>query len=304
PAARVWPGYITIATMFGIAPHWVDNPNKAPGVAEHVIHDMREVYTLKLPETGKDGFMPFNIKWLTFFSEKFPKDVSLTGLDLGGPLNTAKDLLDTNLLFTAFYDNPKDLHYLLNLVTEVQVNCYREILKAIGDINRLTCIDFDPIWAPEGRKGFISDDVCSSLSPKIFREFSMPYNNRVFKLWKGGRIHNCGPHPSIDLYLHHDPEINGLNCSYKYTKDELLKVKSAFKGKGIIELMFDNCETYAEIIKGFEEAAHILVPDVVAIPMVWLNENHTNNDIKEIFHGLKKVGEAYAREMHWVRETA
>ena len=28
PAARVWPGYITIATMFGLQAHWSDDPNQ------------------------------------------------------------------------------------------------------------------------------------------------------------------------------------------------------------------------------------------------------------------------------------
>jgi len=104
PAARVWPGYITIATMFGLQAYWSDDPNQAPGVAEHPIRDMGQVYELETLDRNS-GLMSFNLRWLRYFAEHLPVDVSLTGIDLGGPINTAKDLLDTNLLYTAFYDS-------------------------------------------------------------------------------------------------------------------------------------------------------------------------------------------------------
>ncbi len=302
PTARLWPGYVTIASMFGLEIHWSDNPNQAPGVLHHPISDISQVYELRMPDPAEDGLMPFNLKWLAIFRDNFPEEVSLTGIDLGGPLNTAKDLFDTDLLFTAMYDSPKEFHYFLSLATEVQIQALREILNAVGDINRLTSIDFDPIWAPEGRKGFVSDDVCASLSPGMFREFSLPYNSRIFQLWRGGRLHNCGPHPAIDLYLHHNPEINGLNCSFKYTKPDLPKIKRAFRGKGIVELMYDNGESAGEIIRGYEEVASVLAPDVVAMPVVWLDETWTDDAIRDMHQGLRRVSERYAREMNWTQD--
>ena len=304
PVARVWPGYMTIATVFGLQVHWSDDPNQAPGVAEHLIRDMAQVYDLKLPDPAASGLMPFNLRWLRYFAEHFPPEVSLTGIDLGGPINTAKDLLGTNLLYTAFYDDPDAFHHFLSIAAEVQVGCYREIVRAVGDINRLSCIDFDPIWAPEGRKGFVSDDVCASFSPEIFRQFSMPYNNRIFRLWRGGRLHNCGPNPAIDLYLHHDPEISGLNCSYRHSRVDLPRIREAFRGKGIVEFMFDSGESVAEIVRAGEGIAEALVPDVVAIPVVCFHGGWTDEAIREVHHGLTKVAERYAREMNWAGDDA
>ncbi len=300
PAARVWPGYMTIATMFGLEPHWSDDPNQAPGISEHIIFDMSDVYRLKMPDAGKDGLMPFNLKWLDYFSNNLPGDVSLTGIDLGGPLNTAKDLIDTNLLYTSFYDSPEEYHYFLNLAADLQVNCYEQIIKAVGSIDRLTCIDYDPMWGPG--KGFVSDDVCATFSPEIFREFSIPYSNKIFQKWRGGRIHNCGPNPSIHLYLHHDPGINGLNCSYKYSKDDILKIKKAFSGKGIVEFAFDNGESVEEIVKGYEELADKLAPDVAAIPFLWLDDTWSDEGIKDVHHELKQISEKYSNEMRWITD--
>ena len=298
PAARVWPGYITIATMFGLHAHWSDDPNQAPGVAEHPIRDMAQVYDLEMPHR-QSGLMPFNLRWLRYFAEYLPTDVSLTGIDLGGPINTAKDLLDTNLLYTAFYDSPEAYHHFLALAAEVQIRCYQDIVAAVGDINRLTCIDFAPSWAPEGRKGFVSDDVCASYSPEIFETFSRPYNNRILQRWPGGRIHNCGPHPSIELYLDHEPPLTGLNCSFRYTRSELPRIRRAFEGRGIVELMFDNGESPDEITRGYEEIADGLAPGVIGIPIVWLTDGWSDQEIRELYHRLLDTAERYAREIRW-----
>ena len=299
PYARVWPGYMTIATMFGLDIFWSDDPNQAPGVKGHLIDDMEQVYKLKMPNPKKAGLMPHNLRWLEYFSKNLPKDVYLTGIDMGGPMNTAKDLIETNLLYTAFYDNPKEYHYFLKMVTNLQIQCYDEFIKAVDNINRLTCIDFDPLWAPEGRKGFVADDVCASYGPDIFRKFSMPYNNKIFRKFGGGRIHNCGPNPSIHLYLHHKPEIKGLNCSYQYTKVDLAKIKKEFRSKGIVEFNFDNNERPEEIIKGYEEIVNILSPDVIAIPLLFIDDLWSDEDISDIYQELRKISEKYASEIRW-----
>lgn len=302
PYARVWPGYITIGTMFGIPIHWSDDPNQAPGLEIHPIKEMSQVYELKIPDPQNDGLMPHNLRWLRYCAGNLPEDVYLTGIDLGGPINTAKDILDTNLLYTAFYDSPKEFHYLLNMATELQIQCYDEIIKSVGDINRLTCIDFDPFWAPEGKKGFVSDDVCASYGPDIFKEFSMPYNNKIYKKFGGGRIHNCGPNPSLHLYLNHDPEIKGLNCSYKYSRDDLWKMKDEFKGNGIVEFNVDFEESFDEIVNGYEEVADILSPDVIAIPLLFLDNTWSDSDLTDVYMSLRKISERYAREMIWKSE--
>ncbi len=302
PYAMLWPGYMTIGTMFGIPVHWSDDPNQAPGLVEHPIKNMSQAYDIRMPDPKHDGLMPHNLKWLKYFSDHLPDDVYLTGIDLGGPINTIKDLLDTNLLYTAFYDSPEAFHYLLDKVTDLQIRCYDEIIKAVGGINRLTCIDFDPFWAPEGEKGFVSDDVCATYGPEIFEEFSMPYNNRIFRKFGGGRLHNCGPNPSLHLYLDHDPEITGLNCAFRYTKDEAENIKRYFNGRGIVEFNFDNCESFSEIVSGYEELVNILAPDVIAIPLLFLDDSWSDSDLTDIYMELRNISERYAKEIKWKNE--
>ena len=232
PAARLWPGYMTIATMFGLTVHWGEDPMQPPGVGEHPIRDLSQVYGLARPDPRRDGLMPFILTWTREFARALPPEVCLAGPDLGGPLNTAKDLFETNLLFTAAYDDPRAFQAFLSMAAEVQASCYREVIAAAGGLDRLTCIDFDPLWAPEGRKGFVSDDVCAGLSPEHFVRFSRPFNNLIFREWPGGRLHNCGPHPAAGHYLDHDPAINGLNCSFRYTRGELPRLQGGLPRAG------------------------------------------------------------------------
>ena len=47
----------------------------------------------------------------------------------------------------------------LGYILYLQKN-YEAAIEASGGLDRLTCIDMAQIWAPEGHKGFVSDDVC------------------------------------------------------------------------------------------------------------------------------------------------
>lgn len=302
PYARVWPGYMTLGTLFGIPLYWSDDPNQAPGLQFHPVTDMARVRDLPVPDPERDGLMPHNLRWLRYFRENLPPDVSLTGIDLGGPMNTVKDLLDTNLLYTAFYDSPEEYRLLLDKVTDLQLRCTEAIIRAAGGMERLTCTDFDPLWAPEDGKGFVSDDVCASFGPDMFREFSLPYNNRIFRRFGGGRLHNCGPHPSLGLYREHTPGFKGVNCSFRYSRSELPVFKTHFRGRGLVELNFDCGESFEEIVRGYEAAADILTPDTVAIPLVFLNETWTDDALTELYLALRTVSERYAREMQWMGE--
>ncbi|MCK5570222.1 MAG: hypothetical protein KAJ15_10925, partial [Spirochaetes bacterium] len=90
------------------------------------------------------------------------------------------------------------------------------------------------------------------------------------------------------------------NCSYKYSRDDLMKIKKEFKGKGIVEFMFDNGESAEEIVDGYEKIAGTLAPDVAAIPLLWFNETWTDEDIKDVYFELRNISEKYSREMRWV----
>jgi len=299
PFARITPGYMTIATMFGMEVHWGSDSSQPPGAAGHLIQDMCEVYKLERPSI-EAGLMPENVRRLCYHAANLPPDVYLTGIDAGGPLNTCKDLLSTDLLYAAFYEDAKAFHHLLNMVTELQLEIYQEIAGAVGGIHRMTGIDFDPVWAPEKYKSFVSDDVCATMGPGLFQEFSRPYNNRLFQPWGSGLLHNCGPHPSKHAYLAHSPRLKGLSLSYKYSEQEFWELREIFAGWGILHVLLDNESTPEAMLAAFRKMAETLAPDVVGIPVCLVDDTWRDDDVTALYWEMRKISDQYAANMRWV----
>jgi hypothetical protein len=299
PSAYVTLGYMTIATMFGMPVHWGPDPEQPPGVAGHLIDDLEQVYNLRRP-TMDDGIMPDNVRRLRYHLDHLPSDVYVTGIDSGGPMNSLKDLLDTNLLYLGLYDNPSALHHLLGMVTGVQLDMYHTLVNVVGDVNRMTCLDFCPDWAPEKYKSFVSEDVGATVGPDFFREFSIPYNNRLYRPWGSGGLHNCGPNPCKHLYLAHDPQVKYLNCSYRYSQAEFPEFREIFAGWGIVQPMFDNGERPEEMLAGFRYMLETLAPDTIGLPMCIIDDTWTDADISDFYWEMRKIGEEYAANIKWV----
>lgn len=294
-------GYMTLATLYGCKVYWNENdPDQMPGVESPIIYDMAQVYELKRPDPATAGLMPECLRRIRLFAGRTKGQIPLTGIDLGGPLNTCKDLVETNLLYTAFYDSPKELHYLLNHITETMIACYDLIIQAAGGLDKMTTTDFDPTWAPEGHKGFCSDDVCATIHPRLFETFGRPYNSRIYARYGGGLLHNCGPHPAAELYLGHTPPIKGINCSWRHTRNDLERLRQAFAGRGLVFAMFDNGETPEEMMAGYAEMAEALAPDTIGVPVCIMDgQAYSDEDILETYLSLRKISEGYAAEMRW-----
>jgi hypothetical protein len=299
PTARITQGYMTIATMFNLPVHWSNDPNQPPGIQEHLIMDLEEIYSLQRP-TMDDGFMPENIRRMHYHAMNLSPDVYLTGLDIGGPLNNMRDLVDTNLFYTSFYDNPKAVQCLLDLLTSIQVEIYQEIIRVVGDIHRFGCLDFDPLWHPEDVVGFSTDDVSATISPKTFKEFGIPYHNRIYEAWGNGGFHNCGPHPGKHFYRAIQPPVKYLNCSYNHSFKEFAEFRSEFAGWGVIEAMFDCNETAEEMLAGYRFAVETLSPDVIIIPMCMVDNTWRDDDVTDLYMEMRKISDEYAKYFRWL----
>ena len=298
PVVRITQGYLTIASMFGCQAHWSSDPNQPPGVLEHPIKDLQQVYSLKRPGVG-DGMMPENLRRMRLFAENFSMDVSLTGIDIGGPLNNLKDLLDTNLFYTSFYDDPQAVHTLLGLLTSVQLEMMQALVAAGGGLERFGSLDFDPVWHPDKYISFCSDDVSATIGPKVFEKFSLPYNDRIYAPWGSGGFHNCGPHPCREMYVRHANPVKYLNCSHHFSHMEYPALRQVFAGWGVIEPMFDLGERAEDMLAGYREMMEMLAPDTLAIPICIVDNTWSDDDITSLYYEMHKVSLEYARAMRW-----
>jgi hypothetical protein len=305
PTMRPDVGYMTMATVYGIPVHWSDDPEQMPGIQHNLIYDMKQVY--EIPEfdpTGR-GLMPECLRRVSLFAERCQGKIWISGIDLGGPLNTCKDLIETNLFYAAFYEHPQEFHFLLDRVTNDMIACYDAIIAAAGGKENMSTTDFDDLWAPEAYKGYVSDDVCATISPRMFQEFGMPYNSRIFARYSGGLLHNCGPNPSAHLYLHHDPPIKGVTVAWEYSKGDAPAFKEAFAGRGLIYtgiggIGADFERDLAAALETFRWMADFFAPDVVIMPRLGVEGRYvTDEQIRRAYFALAEVAEDYARRMRW-----
>lgn len=299
PFARIVLGYMVTASMFGVGVHWSDDPYQPPGSAGPVIHDLEQVYHMEPP--GLDtGMVPDLLRRLRYHAENLPPDVYLTGVNVGGPLQACSDIVETNVFYTGFYRHPDALHYLLGLITKTQQRLFAAVVEAAGGLSRMTSLDWDPVWAPEKYKAHLCDDVASMIAPRTFREFSIPYNNRIYQVWGAGLLHNCGPHPSKQYYMEHNPPLKGINCSYHYTRDELPAFRELFAGRAIVEVSFDFGESPEEMIDGFRYIMESLAPDTIGVPLCLISNEWSDDDVTAFYWAMRKIGEEYAANMKWV----
>lgn len=298
PWARIWSGYMTIATMFGAEVHWSDDPAQAPGVRAPLVHEIEDVFRLGRPGLGA-GLLPENLRRLRQHAAALSPDVSLTGIDAGGPLNNIKDLVETNLLYTAFYDHPEAMHHLLDLVTDVQLDVYRAVVEAAGGIERMTCVDFNTEWTPEPYRSFVGDDVSATIGPDLFREFGLPYNSRLFRPWGSGVLHNCGPHPSRNVYLDHEPRLKGLHLAYKYSHKDFPALREILAGWGVIHIVLDNELTPEAMLSSFRSSMEMLAPDVIGMPVCILDESWSDEDVTALYWEMRAISNEYAASMRW-----
>jgi len=296
-------GYMTIATVYGSQVHWSDDPNQMPGVAAPLITDIEQISRLERFDSRTRGLMPECLRRIRFFRQTTDGRIPLSGIDLGGPLNTCKDLVESSLLYTAFYDHPSAMHALLDHVTQTMIACYDAVIAACGGLEQMTTTDFDPTWAPLPYKGFISDDVMVHLSPRLWKQFGRPYNNRILSRYGAGLLHNCGPHPPGGEILEHTPPLRGLNCSWKYTRPDFERLGREFAGRGLVFAMFDNGESAEEMLAGFREMMERLLPGVAGVPVCIIDgEQWTDARVRDFYFAMRQIGEEYARRLHWPHE--
>jgi hypothetical protein len=171
--------------------------------------------------------------------------------DLQGPLDTAYLVWEPSAFMVAMYTNPKEVHHLMRLVTDLIIRYVKEQRSRSPEF--LPC-HFPPLWLPDGRGIAVSDDGLAVISPKLYREFCLPYMNELSEEFGGVMIHSCGNfvHQFDNLEQMHN--LRGINFGVTETPFEA--VWERFAGKTVIiphlglnnEIHFDGNREYLEHI--------------------------------------------------------
>ena len=69
-------------------------------------------------------------------------------------------------------------------------------------------------------------------------------------------------------------------------------------------MSFDLCNNTPseKTVKGFEKIAGGLAPDVIGMPILFLDHTWRDDDLRGIYADMRKISERYAREVRWSSE--
>lgn len=293
PSMRPDVGCVVIESALGAEIVFGDDPNQTCTVREPILNTADDIYKLKMPDPHSDGLVPEYLRRIKSFVERTDGQVHVACPDMGGSMNVAYTLLGAERFYMMSYDEPEALHHLADFIADVFI-CFAEAaIEAAGGIERVTCTDFPYHWHPEGRKGHCSDDICAQYGPDFFNRFSKPYNNKIFRRFGGGMLHNCGPNPCASEYLWHDPRIYAVDLAYGYSKNDLPAFKKHFKGEGVIYFGFDSGPSG---LADYRHVMEVLAPDVIVIPDIACGPD---DDVRGIYQSFLEIAKEYAARMNW-----
>jgi hypothetical protein len=295
--------------MLGAELWWEDEADSWPAIKEPPIVDVAHLYALSAPDPRQDGHAPEILARLEIAAACFPQEVAIGGVDMMSPLGDVLALMDQTLFFVSLKRRPEAIHHACELVTRAQIALQEAAVSAVGGAHRFAAFSNWPIWRPEGARCLVTDDIASLIGPTVFREFDLPYTDRLMAWSGGGARHVCGPHPSSALYMREDPSCHGLNCSFRYTREQLgvlredlgRRAEEQWGRRGYLEVMFERHMPLADMVAGFRDLAQTLAPEVVAIPYCQVPADGTVDDdeITRFYWAMRAVGEEYAAKMRW-----
>jgi uroporphyrinogen-III decarboxylase len=210
-----------------------------------------KVYDLPTPKPT-DAQLGQMLEFTEYFVEQTKGRYPIAMTDLQGPLDTAYLVWDSSAFMLAMYTNPKEVHHLMRVVTDLIVDYVKEQRKRSPEF--IPC-HYPPFYLPDGQGLQISDDGLAVISAKLYEEFCLPYVNELSEEFGGISIHSCGNfvHQFDNLEKVHN--LRGLNFGASETSFDA--VWERFNGKTAImphmglnnssgEIYFANTQEYMD----------------------------------------------------------
>jgi hypothetical protein len=187
-----------------------------------------KVYELEPPDVT-DGQLGQMLEFTDYFVAQTQGRYPVALTDLQGPLDTAYLVWEPSAFMVAMYTNPKEVHHIMRLVTDLIVKFVHE--QRARSPEYLPC-HYPPLWLPDGRGIAISDDGLAVISAKLYEEFCLPYVNELSDEFGGMMIHSCGNfvHQFGNLEKVHN--LRGINFGATETPFEA--VWERFAGKAAV----------------------------------------------------------------------
>jgi uroporphyrinogen-III decarboxylase len=210
-------GPVVLASAFGGKLRFEEN---GPPWIDPIVFAPEQVYAVRKPSI-QDGLVGETLRRAQVFLERCQGKISIRSLDMQGPLNTAGLIWEQQDFLMAMRSHPKEVHYLVNLVTEYLIDVYQAFITTFG--SSIDWPHFPPIWMPPDFGVGIIEDLLPLISAKYYREYGLPYTTRIAELFGGVAIHCCGECERHLPALAEIPNLRLLDFHYPHTRPEVVQ---------------------------------------------------------------------------------
>ncbi|OPZ26598.1 MAG: methylcobalamin:coenzyme M methyltransferase [Lentisphaerae bacterium ADurb.BinA184] len=205
PAVGTGAGTCAMATAFGC------EETEASGVCwvRPCIADPAQIDRLRPPQltAGKLGRV---LEQTRACAEILDERLPLRIMDFQSPFTTVEQMLGSERFFLMPYDEPRRLHALMDVVTDFAIAFFQAQIRAAGPA---ACPGIWPsFWFPPQAGIQMSDDNLVNVSPEVYDEFVVPYNNRIAAAFGGLFLHSCTLREASLPSLRKLKGLTGINC--------------------------------------------------------------------------------------------
>ena len=178
PALGIGWGVPTVATAFGIEIDF--SPRNPGGVKAHL--PLESFDGFETPDIHTAGVFPRMREQIEYYRAHLPPEIKIGWPDLQGPINIAHLILGTEV-FLALHTEPARLHRLLQMITDVLIQCFTILPQWIGPERHITF---------PGTSKRIAECSVNLISRDSYREFGLPYDRQIAEALGEIGIHPCG----------------------------------------------------------------------------------------------------------------
>jgi hypothetical protein len=220
-------------TQSGIQPHF-----------RPAVHKAEDALKIEKPDLHRGGILGDILDRIEFYNDATQGKIPISISDNAGPWNVASSVWHYEDMLEGIYECPEAVHYLLKLATEAiievdetQIETARNAWGIIGDT-------MGGGWLPRGCG--VADDVMVTVSANMWKEFFLPYNEILSRLYGGITYHCCMKHDWHLKAMSETAGFMGFDADPDYNEHDL--IEEALTDKGV----WNRCIYDREMAKKFK----------------------------------------------------